>query len=350
MAQCKLCGKPIEFVTIDGRPTPLHSQGGCSGPNGGIAGGSFKSAESRCLKTSCNVCGQPVFFIQHNGGSVFIDPPLGPPWYRHGCMPARTDREPSESEPTIGVVSSEAQRLLGRVRGLITGVVVQADVSKRRKNTILTIAVAELEPVVLLMRGGADYFLGKLVILRPAKLAVYNAESPDEVFKVERALFIPEPHRNPEFPLLLEGAARPPSEVLKRILLMPSGQPAAVEKAYRKFLEQGLGASWKAHELASIVQLLDGKTQDEVAHAAALLALKTAETTGNAAPLLVLASALDSRRYQLLVQWCRAYSPVSIDLAKKAHQVQFHRDKDRKIRPFDIAGAKANPFFKPKRH
>jgi hypothetical protein len=255
MSQCKLCGKPIEFVTIDGRPTPLHSQGGCSGPNGGIAGGSFKSAESQCFKASCNVCGQPVFFIQHNGGSVFIDPPLGPPWHRHGCMPVRTDRESPESEPTIGVVSSEAQRLLGRVRGLITGVVVQADVSKCRKNTILTIAAAERELMVLLMRGGADYFLGKLVILRPAKRAVYNAKGPDEVFKVDRALFIPEPHRNPEFPLLLEGAARPPSEVLKRILLMPHGLPAAVNKAYRKFLERGLGTSWKAKKQKQPVTL-----------------------------------------------------------------------------------------------
>jgi len=27
-----------------------------------------------------------VFFIRHNGGSVWVDPPLGWPWDKHGCM------------------------------------------------------------------------------------------------------------------------------------------------------------------------------------------------------------------------------------------------------------------------
>ena len=34
----------------------------------------------------CPECGANVFFIRHNGGFVWIDPPLGPPWDKHGCF------------------------------------------------------------------------------------------------------------------------------------------------------------------------------------------------------------------------------------------------------------------------
>ena len=34
----------------------------------------------------CPVCGDEVFFIRHNGGSMYFDPPLGWPWPRHGCF------------------------------------------------------------------------------------------------------------------------------------------------------------------------------------------------------------------------------------------------------------------------
>lgn len=42
--------------------------------------------ESRCYMTFCPECGESVFFIRHNGGSVWIDSPLGPPWYKHSCF------------------------------------------------------------------------------------------------------------------------------------------------------------------------------------------------------------------------------------------------------------------------
>ncbi len=34
----------------------------------------------------CPVCGDDVYFIRHNGGSVWVDPPLGWPWTKHGCF------------------------------------------------------------------------------------------------------------------------------------------------------------------------------------------------------------------------------------------------------------------------
>jgi hypothetical protein len=40
--------------------------------------------------TTCPRCGRPVFFVRHNGGSVWFDE-LGPPWDKHPCF----DDEPS---------------------------------------------------------------------------------------------------------------------------------------------------------------------------------------------------------------------------------------------------------------
>lgn len=36
--------------------------------------------------TRCPVCQSEVAFIKHNGGSVWLDLPLGPPWYKHACF------------------------------------------------------------------------------------------------------------------------------------------------------------------------------------------------------------------------------------------------------------------------
>lgn len=36
--------------------------------------------------TICPECGADVYFIRHNGGSVWVDPPLGWPWSKHACF------------------------------------------------------------------------------------------------------------------------------------------------------------------------------------------------------------------------------------------------------------------------
>src|SRR5205814_348 len=89
MPICSRCGGEIEFRKIDGRIVPLHFSGGCSGSARSEVNdyaGYRRSRESSCFQTSCPECGHGVYFIRHNGGSVWIDPPLGPPWYKHGCM------------------------------------------------------------------------------------------------------------------------------------------------------------------------------------------------------------------------------------------------------------------------
>ncbi len=81
---------------------------GGEGHLGGAAGGGFRYAEpipavqpfscrdgaltsyryessEFCRPSTCPECGAEVFFIRHNGGSVWVDE-LGWPWPKHGCF------------------------------------------------------------------------------------------------------------------------------------------------------------------------------------------------------------------------------------------------------------------------
>jgi hypothetical protein len=42
--------------------------------------------DAKCNSTECPKCGAEVYFVKHNGGSVWLDPPLAPPWYKHPCF------------------------------------------------------------------------------------------------------------------------------------------------------------------------------------------------------------------------------------------------------------------------
>src|SRR5262249_30242494 len=66
-----------------------------------------------CSPTTCPRCGATVFFVRHNGGSVWFDD-LGPPWPKHACFDddfhgtrlrtALTEATKSNSGPLFGVV------------------------------------------------------------------------------------------------------------------------------------------------------------------------------------------------------------------------------------------------------
>lgn len=43
-------------------------------------------SKTNCNSTECPRCGAEVFFLKHNGGSVWLDPPLSPPWHKHPCF------------------------------------------------------------------------------------------------------------------------------------------------------------------------------------------------------------------------------------------------------------------------
>jgi hypothetical protein len=93
MATCSRCGNPIVFRNVDGRCVPIHTAGGCIDSGWSHTqdySGYSRSEESNCFLTNCPKCDREVFFIRYNGGSVWIDPPLGPPWEKHPCMDQET--------------------------------------------------------------------------------------------------------------------------------------------------------------------------------------------------------------------------------------------------------------------
>lgn len=78
---CEFCGKGLKFRMIGGATVPLHPKGSvCEGKK-------FYRAENqnRCIPTKCPKCSKPVFFLRHNGGSVWLER-LGWPWPKHPCI------------------------------------------------------------------------------------------------------------------------------------------------------------------------------------------------------------------------------------------------------------------------
>lgn len=87
MDRCRFCGDEIAFRRIDGETRVIrhHCDGGRgSGPR--VYEKHRWSADNDfCRPTKCPNCNNPVFFVRHNGGSVWLDE-LGPPWPIHGCF------------------------------------------------------------------------------------------------------------------------------------------------------------------------------------------------------------------------------------------------------------------------
>lgn len=76
---CRKCGKPLDFVTLEGRVVPMRP-GGQSGFTAPVTSNAQPIQQTKCPK-----CSFAVYFIQHNGGCVWLDD-LGWPWPEHPCM------------------------------------------------------------------------------------------------------------------------------------------------------------------------------------------------------------------------------------------------------------------------
>lgn len=82
---CAFCGGEIVFRTIRGVITPIHrGDSSCYGKRL-----YRRDAEGKPFKTECPKCHDSVFFLRHNGGSVWLDQ-LGIPWPKHPCFDVTT--------------------------------------------------------------------------------------------------------------------------------------------------------------------------------------------------------------------------------------------------------------------
>lgn len=164
MTTCNRCGQQIEIRYISGVPTPLHFEGSCiDSETGWSDSGYAESGDSECRLTHCPECGAEVYFIQHNGGSVWIDPPLGWPWYKHPCMDDNLAKNPQGSRQAMvddaDDNSSES----------VIGVVKSCQVSTNRRASCLTVIVGESSIWGLIVERDFRSAVGELIIisLRP---------------------------------------------------------------------------------------------------------------------------------------------------------------------------------------
>lgn len=196
MATCSRCGQPVEFRYVDGRCVPLHPYGGCGGSGASPVrdySGYSSSPDSCCFKTNCPACGENVFFIRHNGGSVWIDPPLGPPWGKHPCMDSATGRQGGTRS---SLVSSSSLSTYKQTDGLIVGVVKEAETAFDGSFTLINIETGEAANFYLMMKNKAGFLVGRLVIYDPDSATVKWLEDNLYSFAVIAPVRVPEPYRD----------------------------------------------------------------------------------------------------------------------------------------------------------
>jgi len=166
MATCSRCGHPVEFRYINGRCIPLHTSGGCSDYASSSSGNDFlgfnRSPESCCFKTNCPECNDEVFFIRHNGGSVWVDPPLGPPWQKHPCF---TSEDHSSLERIENTDVKECLFAGDAPDDVILGVVTAVEVSSSKKSSVISVQSDESRKHIIVVKNNGGFLLGKLAFV-----------------------------------------------------------------------------------------------------------------------------------------------------------------------------------------
>lgn len=341
MATCGICGNPVQFVMLDGRAIPLHLSGRCNGPAAGQGGDRrVRSEDSFCRPTRCPECGDAVFFVRHNGGSVYLDPPLGAPWSRHPCMPPKP-KATKAGGPAKGVLPPQSVLdALAQVPGLITGVAVQADLGPKRKYTVLTIEVGELAPLKLFVRGGADALVGGLVVIDPKQRHVHPIEDAALPFRVMAALAIPAAYAE-----LLARLSDTSAVVGFKRQFEPT-QPKLNQGPLRKYRQQGFGGDWKIKQRLGLIELLQGQEKREAIHAAAMAVLEWGEAHGDVSAAAQLVNMLLPATRRQVIEWFRLFSPVMFNLKCGEYVVRVRKSDGGSRAAYQLVAARAKPFFK----
>jgi hypothetical protein len=138
-----------------------------------------------CRPTSCPQCGAEVFFVRHNGGSIWFDE-LGFPWPKHACF----DDDDSSRRVRVELVSHSLSN-----QPLVFGVVVETVAPRGGKGGLIIVRCSD-GTTVNQQVDTARYFLflvGQVVrvVRRDGKVAVFRLGVPAR----PRILPIPPPRR-----------------------------------------------------------------------------------------------------------------------------------------------------------
>ncbi|WKH88807.1 hypothetical protein QYQ40_26830 (plasmid) [Klebsiella pneumoniae] len=209
MSTCDKCGNPIDFRYVNGRCIPMHLYGSCIGSSSRATdySGYNTSHESMCFSTTCPRCGDGVFFVRHNGGSVWLDLPLGWPWYKHGCF--YTD-EISSGIYESSLVSAEIEQSLTENPELEIGVVKRTWVEPNKNYTDIVLDNGESDAKEIRVKNNAGFLLGKLCVLNPVSEEIWPFYEPEYLF----TLHDPEKHKYVIPPPIVKPPKRPRYEIV----------------------------------------------------------------------------------------------------------------------------------------
>ena len=190
MSFCTYCGDAITFRYINGRCIPLHSSGACH-PNLHKTFTDFTkehhALESVCYLTHCPVCHVAVFFVRHNGGSVWLDGPLGAPWHKHACF----NNYERNSETLMPESSNQLYPLSTMENyGGSAGVIRFARVMEDHESTECILETGGEGAYFLDIKNNAGYLLGRLCELENDKHIITPSDAPElkyAITKIKRA-------------------------------------------------------------------------------------------------------------------------------------------------------------------
>jgi hypothetical protein len=187
MAICKRCGRRIEFRYIDDRCIPLHIDGGCWGEAPEVYSWYTESRESTCFPTTCPECSADVYFIRHNGGSVWLDPPLGYPWPKHPCMDCQL-----ESERRRHLASPVLLRKASSADALMMGVVTACQTSRTKRFSVARFDTGARDTGTLVIKNsGAGFLVGRLGVYDAGRQIVASLDRDDLEFRVVQYVVAP---------------------------------------------------------------------------------------------------------------------------------------------------------------
>ncbi|RIV78767.1 hypothetical protein D2V04_08245 [Pelagerythrobacter aerophilus] len=240
---------------------------------------------------------------------------------------------------------------LGEREGIITGVVKISEISEDRRRTLLTIEVGEAEDLVVLVKGGADSFVGKIVIVDGPQRLIFCADERRFAFSIPNALSVPRAFIDAgiDLPELLGSSkAKKLRSTIKPAL--PGELSGKQRQLLAKYKAPGGGGKWKLANLLQLIAILKGREKDEAAHLAAVMILEKAEKHGDCSHAAELAKLLSPARRENLRAWFARFSPISVDISRKQHKARFFNPAKGERKPFDLAAARRTPFFRLASH
>ena len=189
MSYCYKCGEPISFFrNSSGEVIPVHQGYGCAGSKGSGTKiytnyGNFEQGGAG--KTHCHYCDQEIYFVRHNGGSVWLDS-LGHPWPKHLCYYPEDEYSPLFKTKTKTDHDINYQNC-------VFGVVVQTELDWSDLNANLTNIVfrffdadSQTETAVTLQTKSqsASYLTGKICLVDYGENLIFPINELEMMFQL----------------------------------------------------------------------------------------------------------------------------------------------------------------------